>query len=176
MTAAFEHSDGTVSAPGITFGDETGSGLYRAGANDIRFAINGTDVFKITATGITMLSTLVLPLVAWTEPTLAKGTTTNAKYMKDASGFVSMKGKIVAGTGEGGDTFFTLPAGCRPAVKSVFPLLVYTTLDAPVPLTNHPEARIEVNTDGTFVVTGTDAGELQASNYFHIDVVRFSTT
>jgi hypothetical protein len=46
MLAAFKNASGTVSAPGITWADETDSGWYRNAANDIRAAINGVDATK----------------------------------------------------------------------------------------------------------------------------------
>lgn len=49
MLTAFENSDGTVSAPGITFTSETSSGIYRAGTNDVRVSIAGVDRAKFRA-------------------------------------------------------------------------------------------------------------------------------
>ncbi len=43
MLVAFEFADGTVALPGITFTNETNSGIYRAATNDVRFSIAGVD-------------------------------------------------------------------------------------------------------------------------------------
>jgi hypothetical protein len=52
MSVALQFADGEVSAPGITFGEETSSGLYRAGSNDIRFSLAGTDKVRWTASEV----------------------------------------------------------------------------------------------------------------------------
>lgn len=52
MSVPLEFSDGSVSAPGITFGNESSSGLYRAGPNDIRFSLAGTDKVRWTASEV----------------------------------------------------------------------------------------------------------------------------
>jgi hypothetical protein len=49
MLVPFEFSDGAVGAPAATFSSETNSGLYRAGANDIRFSLAGIDLITLTA-------------------------------------------------------------------------------------------------------------------------------
>ena len=46
MNVAFQFVDGAVGAPGITFENETISGLYRAGAADVRMSIGGVDNFR----------------------------------------------------------------------------------------------------------------------------------
>ena len=55
-TGPVKAANGSVAAPGYAFGSELGSGLYRAASGDIRFSISGTDVFKVTSAGLTMLS------------------------------------------------------------------------------------------------------------------------
>lgn len=52
MTAALRVVDGTVSAPGLAFVNETGSGLYRTGAGDYSFAVLGTQKMRITSSGV----------------------------------------------------------------------------------------------------------------------------
>jgi hypothetical protein len=44
--------DGTVSAPGITFTNETNSGLYRSASGDFRFSVAGTDEVRFDANGL----------------------------------------------------------------------------------------------------------------------------
>lgn len=55
--------DGTAAAPAVAFTAEINSGLYRAGANDIRLAIGGVDFF--TPTSLTFPSGIA-PVVAAT--------------------------------------------------------------------------------------------------------------
>lgn len=47
---------GTVSAPGLSFASEANSGLYRAGAADIRLAVNSAEVFRATSAGLRLAS------------------------------------------------------------------------------------------------------------------------
>jgi microcystin-dependent protein len=42
---------GSAAAPSYSFGPETTSGWYRAGAQDIRLAVNGADVLQVTGAG-----------------------------------------------------------------------------------------------------------------------------
>jgi hypothetical protein len=49
MLAPLQATDGTASAPGITFGSETNSGLYRSASGDIAFVIAGVVVARWTA-------------------------------------------------------------------------------------------------------------------------------
>ena len=51
LTAALKVVDGTVGGPGVAFTSETSSGLYRAGANDLRMTVGGTARSKWTAAG-----------------------------------------------------------------------------------------------------------------------------
>lgn len=46
MLAQFKASDGTVSAPGISFGTDLSNGFYRASANDPRAAVNGGEALR----------------------------------------------------------------------------------------------------------------------------------
>lgn len=46
MLAPFAFADGNVGAPGATFSNETNSGLWRAGAGDVRMTIQGADLAR----------------------------------------------------------------------------------------------------------------------------------
>lgn len=46
MTAALKLIAGTVGTPALSFALEPGSGMYRAGANDLRFAVAGADAIR----------------------------------------------------------------------------------------------------------------------------------
>lgn len=52
MTGAFKGFAGTQALPGWSWSVETGSGFYRAGAGDFRWAIGTADILKITAAGL----------------------------------------------------------------------------------------------------------------------------
>lgn len=55
----FASVDGSIVAPAYSFGSEA-AGLYRAGPNDLRIAIGGTDLVRTTATEIDLGSASVL--------------------------------------------------------------------------------------------------------------------
>lgn len=46
MTGPFPFADGTVAAPGITWGNEPSTGFYRASAGDMRVSVLGADLFR----------------------------------------------------------------------------------------------------------------------------------
>lgn len=58
MLAPLRLSSGTVAAPGLTFSAETNSGLYRAGAGDLRVGIAGTDRLTLTASQLSIAAAL----------------------------------------------------------------------------------------------------------------------
>src|SRR3982751_3055407 len=58
MQAPLLVQDGSVAKPGLAFGAETTSGLWRAGTHDVRLAIAGIDIVKFTSSGLTVLKDL----------------------------------------------------------------------------------------------------------------------
>lgn len=64
MLAPFRIADGLVATPGLAFLNEINSGLYRAGANDVRLAIAGVDVMKWLPGGVTIPQPLTLQTVS----------------------------------------------------------------------------------------------------------------
>jgi hypothetical protein len=52
VTGVVEASNGTVSLPGVAFASDLDSGMYRVGANNVGFAVNGARVFDISASGL----------------------------------------------------------------------------------------------------------------------------
>lgn len=54
MTAALRLAAGAASAPGLAFTAETTMGLYRAGAGDMRFSVDSTDIVTITSSGMSV--------------------------------------------------------------------------------------------------------------------------
>lgn len=66
MTGVLKLSDGAVGAPGLTWGTETTSGLYRAAAGDFRYSVASVDKFQITTNGIrTVNGTAPLPSISF---------------------------------------------------------------------------------------------------------------
>jgi hypothetical protein len=60
MLVAFLNADGTVSAPGISFLNEPNSGLYRVGAFDHRYAVNGVWQLHLNTTQVETRNDLVV--------------------------------------------------------------------------------------------------------------------
>lgn len=60
MSAALKAYDGTAAAPGITFANDTNSGIYRIGADNIGVAVNGAKVLDVATTGLTITGALTV--------------------------------------------------------------------------------------------------------------------
>lgn len=129
---------GVVGAPGLSFASDPDCGFYRAGADDIRLAVNGADKLTATASAITASVATALPngsTIADTPTPLVVGTTgvafTNSwgaggygapRYWLDAMGYVNLDRSVVhAGTPT--SSAFTLPSGYRPAARLWFALI-----------------------------------------------------
>lgn len=54
MIAPFRIADGTVTAPGMAFLNETGTGLYRSGAGSAWFSVLGVNVAQFSTVGLTI--------------------------------------------------------------------------------------------------------------------------
>jgi hypothetical protein len=54
MTGPLRLDAGTSGVPALAFSAETTTGLYRAGTNDVRFAVATVDVLQLTAAGVTL--------------------------------------------------------------------------------------------------------------------------
>ena len=59
MTGQFKAAAGTVALPGITFGSDPDSGVYRIAANNLGIAANGAKVLDISATGLGVVGTIL---------------------------------------------------------------------------------------------------------------------
>jgi len=53
--------DGSAAVPSHSFVNETGSGWYRAGTQDIRLSVNGSDVLQVTGAGAATPSVVNIP-------------------------------------------------------------------------------------------------------------------
>lgn len=60
MLAPFRVADGTVTAPGVSFLNETNTGYYRVGAGSVAFSILGVNTLQMNTTAVTVPSTRTL--------------------------------------------------------------------------------------------------------------------
>jgi hypothetical protein len=58
MSAALRIIDGTAAVPGVAFGNETGSGAYRAAAGDWYLTVLGSGIARIRSTGVDITGAL----------------------------------------------------------------------------------------------------------------------
>src|SRR3990167_6852746 len=58
MTGQLKAASGTVASPGISFGADLDSGLYRIGADNVGAAVNGALVLNISTAGISITGTI----------------------------------------------------------------------------------------------------------------------
>jgi len=70
MSAALKVIAGSVAAPGLSFVSEANSGLYRAGAADIRMALGAAEAFRVTSAGLRTAGALT---VATSDLTMTAG-------------------------------------------------------------------------------------------------------
>jgi hypothetical protein len=59
LTGALKAADGTITAPGYTFGSDTNTGLYRSASGVIRATCDGTNSLTVAATGVTVTALTV---------------------------------------------------------------------------------------------------------------------
>jgi hypothetical protein len=60
MTGQLKAADGSITAPGIAFGADLNTGLYRSASGTIRATCDGTNTLTLTATGATITGTLTV--------------------------------------------------------------------------------------------------------------------
>lgn len=89
-----------------------------------------------------------------------------AQYSVSVTGVVRLRGVIDSGTKTAGTLITTLPAGARPAAKTVVP--VTAVVDA----TSNNAGTLVIDTDGTVKVGGTT---LTASSYISLEGITFET-
>jgi hypothetical protein len=61
MAAPFLANDGTISAPGIAFGAESSTGLYRKAAKVLAVSVGGMQIAEFTQTAVNLLKPLNVP-------------------------------------------------------------------------------------------------------------------
>jgi hypothetical protein len=64
MLAPLRNPNGSAGAPAFSFNEETNTGLYRFGLQDIRYAVGGADVIRVTPDGLAIWNgTVWVPLL-----------------------------------------------------------------------------------------------------------------
>ena len=71
MTGPLRLDAGTAGVPALAWSTETTTGLYRAGANDVRLAVATSDVMRWQAAGVSVTGTLGVSAAATFSTTLA---------------------------------------------------------------------------------------------------------
>jgi|SRR5262245_5273352 len=76
MSVPFENADGTMASPGITFANETTSGLYRKTTNSVWMSIGGADIMGWTATSVSIAPGITSPFSLAADEGVADGIAT----------------------------------------------------------------------------------------------------
>jgi microcystin-dependent protein len=96
MTGQLKAASGTVSAPGIAFGSDTGTGIRRSASGTMKVVVSGADVATIDSGGLTMESGYTIEDQAGVTVT---GVPTGAMMMYGATsaptGWVRMNGRTI---------------------------------------------------------------------------------
>lgn len=96
--AASNFAAGTVAAPGIYLSTDTGTGMYRIGANNYGFAVSGAKVLDIASTGLAVTGTLSATGTSTLRTTSLRDTTpeTNNAYTlgSDALRWVDLRTQV----------------------------------------------------------------------------------
>src|SRR3990167_570725 len=58
LAGQLKAASGTVSAPGVTFGSDTNSGIYRIGSDNLGMSLGGSKVVDYATTGVAVTGTL----------------------------------------------------------------------------------------------------------------------
>ena len=111
MLAPFKFLDGTSGLPGITWTAEPSTGLYRAGASDMRVTVAGVPLIRWTGTGVAVWD---LKTSTWVSLTTVDGV--NVAILNAQNAFTQSQ-KIVGG---GGDLSFKLWKDATPTLAGRF--------------------------------------------------------
>lgn len=97
MTGQMKAANGTVSAPGITWGSDTNTGFYRTGTGATAYAADGVKVMTFDASGITLETGTPLALASGgTGAELSDPGADRAMFWDDSAGAVDW---LTIGTG-----------------------------------------------------------------------------
>lgn len=115
ISAALQAGNGSVGSPAISFSSETASGLYRAGAGDIRLAVGGVDQVQVTSSLLTISSALTATgLITGAGVTSTAGITATQSTTNGAGAVLTGNGTGNGATitgGSGGGTGLAVTAG-----------------------------------------------------------------
>jgi hypothetical protein len=98
MSAPLQLASGTASAPGLTFSAEPTSGLYRAGAGDLRASVLTIPVLKLQTT---LVSSLVPLTVTGRTTTTDLTVTGQSDTLSISASAANMPGLVSSGNGTG---------------------------------------------------------------------------
>jgi hypothetical protein len=150
MLAAFEFDDGSEALPGISFTQETGSGLYRAAANDVEMSVGGASVQKWSPLGAQIFGDLIVDQAVTVTGALS---VTGAVTLPNASLTRKMLPAVGAVKSTSSGAFSTTSV----AAVDVTNLTVGITSQAgrPIVLSTQPD---ESANPGFFAITATAGG------------------
>jgi len=117
MLVPFLNADGAVGSPGISWVNETTSGIYRAGLNDQRWASSGVDKIQITAD-------VSNPLLVWNVGDASFRVVVDvfspATIIGDwlFQGDLTMEGPLVTDDSTTARSGFNIPTGVEPTVPA----------------------------------------------------------
>jgi hypothetical protein len=109
MLVPFLNADGAVGSPGISWVNETTSGLYRAGLNDQRFSSSGVDKVQITADPSN-------PLLVWIVGDASFRAVLNIFNPYTIIGDWTWEGRVVTDDSTTARAGFNIPVGVEPTV------------------------------------------------------------
>lgn len=102
MTGQFKAASGTAAAPGISFGSDTDSGLYRASGDTIGVSVAGANVATITASGIALASGATLTDSNGDSPTvMPTGAMIDYLVTTAPTGWVRANGRTIGDASSG---------------------------------------------------------------------------
>lgn len=112
MLAPFRLADGSVSAPGIAFTNETSTGIYRPGSIQMSFAVGGIQTFSMTSATVQVPAAIQFRtdnavLKGLSAPTVSTDAATKGYVDTAVSGAASTSTRVVA-TATGGQTTFSI--------------------------------------------------------------------
>lgn len=95
MTAAFKAFAGTLAAPGIAFGTDTGTGVRRSAGGTMRHVSSGTDIVEIGADGLTMVAGVITDVNSVTVVGIPTGVFMMYGATTAPTGWVRMNGRTI---------------------------------------------------------------------------------
>src|SRR3990167_4271438 len=88
LTGQLKAASGTVSAPGVTFGSDTDSGLYRIGSDNVGLSLGGSKVVDYATTGVSVTGTFSISSTLAVTGALTGSSTLQGTTITATTGFV----------------------------------------------------------------------------------------